>query len=89
MPSEKSLDLQNLTQQYRSELVGKGPYECPQKRVWTFEILLSISAYIVRNTVKKIQVIHCEQLKKKWKLPSVTDISVRVTVSIVTVGNVW
>merc|ERR1712020_90261 len=38
MPSEKKLDLQNLTQQYRSELLGKGPYECPQKRVWTFEI---------------------------------------------------
>merc|ERR1711978_639358 len=38
MPKEKALDLRNLTQQYRPQFLGKRPYECLKKKLWTFEI---------------------------------------------------
>ena len=38
MQKKKALDLRNLTQQYRPKLLGKCPYECLEKKLWTFEI---------------------------------------------------
>ena len=38
MAEEKALDIRNLTQQYGPKLLGKCPYECLKKKLWTFEI---------------------------------------------------